>query len=241
MVKGVWQVSEAHTNSAATSIGHYIWNDPRLVGRIFSFDDAVIRNNTPEFDVCAVPTFHPINFDLGGTIQTSMGGYGYPPVQPTASDYRIAPGDGKSRSIFEVRCGTTPWHNELGVDPIRGVWIAKLGTDQIALRWFGETVLTLHRVVEGAKPNPSFSCVKASSAAERTICSSYELSAFDQSVSTAYVQLLKQAKVTDHETAGVVADQGAWLKLRNRCLTSRECLIKSMRNRLEVIVSKIQT
>jgi uncharacterized protein YecT (DUF1311 family) len=240
-VEGEWQVVQVHINTEATATGQYFWNDPRLLGRLFTFETDSFWDDTPEFVGCAAPNIRSIDVKLPELIPASMAGYGYPAKRANSKNYEIDQLDAQTALVYQISCGKGPWHGELGTDEFRGAWLASLKGDRLLLRWFGETILVLRRVPSNAKAVPSFSCGNAHSTTEKTICSSYELSAFDKSVSDAYQLLLKQTRTVGGEIDDVVDEQKTWIKSRNDCASDQRCLMKLMRDRLETLASEIQT
>jgi len=69
---------------------------------------------------------------------------------------------------------------------------------------------------------PSFGCKKTYSATERAICQSTHLSKLDRWMSSEYFALRRQLK--GRERRILKNDQRKWLKVRNRCHSSRSCL-----------------
>jgi uncharacterized protein len=75
---------------------------------------------------------------------------------------------------------------------------------------------------------PGFDCKKASNTVEHQICRNRELSSLDGQVSAAYDSLKNHELINK----SIIAEQRAWLKMRNAC-TSSECIINLYNKRLE--------
>ncbi|SAK97634.1 PF07007 family protein [Caballeronia glebae] len=240
LIDGVWRVGEVRINANSTATSHYLPNDPRLVGRLFDFKTSAISNDMPEAQPCAQPSLQPTNISLANTIEQSVAGYGFPSQPAEASDFGFDRDKAQSSPTYLVQCRLAPWHAELGTSAIRGVWLAKIDSASVAMRWYDETLLILKKIAMNDTPKPSFSCRAARNTTEKTICASYELSEFDKSVSAAYALFIKQAKETGQSQKDISADQMRWMKSRNACGSNKICLIESMRSRLEAIVSNTE-
>ena len=139
--------------------------------------------------------------------------------------------------VLSVSCkGSGLFGGGLGHE-IAGAWIVVLDKDQLAIRWYGETILLLRRLPDNAKPTPSFDCNKAATVVEKTICGSVALAAFDQSVAQSYKLVGNFFKEVEHTEAlaPLKATQKQWLTQRNTCGADVRCLEKSMKDRLDAI------
>lgn len=79
----------------------------------------------------------------------------------------------------------------------------------------------------------SFDCTKASSFAEKSICTDSQLSRLDEQLNSQYVRALDGAQ----DKAQARQDQRDWLRLRDNCKTT-SCLAASMSERLSVLSDK---
>lgn len=99
--------------------------------------------------------------------------------------------------------------------------------------------LTLKRLPTDIKPAPSFNCSKAVKPAERAICHSFDLAAWDVSVNDAFRTVVSQATEVDpndHQTISTIKkQQNAWIAQRNQCGNDSQCLYKSMISRVETL------
>jgi hypothetical protein len=164
---GTWEVTDVHVDTGATRTPLYRPDDFRLIGRIFRFSSGSITSNAPERQDCPSPRIGK-SLPAVKLIESSMAGRALPPVLPTAQDYRLQlPGDPKA-SAFTVKCNGKLWGASLGrEDGNRGAWLLPLANGKLALRWYGETILELKRLPEGARPDPSFNCRQASTDSEK--------------------------------------------------------------------------
>ena len=83
---------------------------------------------------------------------------------------------------------------------------------------------------------PSFDCAKASSPAERLICSSRELAALDVELAEAYKWL--QSTSPDKNT--LRKEQSEWIKNKRNICQTEDCMAKAYRDRIEDLVSQAQ-
>lgn len=230
IIKGKWQVAEVHTNTESPRTSFYVWNDPRLVGRLFTFTSAGITNDTPDDSECIMPNVKMISIQIDELISKSMAGYGYPPRSATVADYRLHFGKNSNSEAMQVYCNSNLWNEDLGLDEgVPGSWLFLESRDQVLLRWRDETVLVMNRLRDDQSPDPSFDCSKSNTKSERQICNSIELSAFDRSVSQAYKLALSQYRAAGNDIRSIISGQKAWLAKRNKCGADSNCIISAMR------------
>ena len=87
--------------------------------------------------------------------------------------------------------------------------------------WTPKHVLTVAGLLIATQALPaSFDCAKAATAVELAICSTAELSALDDELSTAY----KAALAAATDPTGVVAAQRAWLRDKRNACSDENCL-----------------
>ncbi|WP_423383673.1 lysozyme inhibitor LprI family protein [Burkholderia sp. LMG 32019] len=240
-IKGKWQVAEVHINTESPRTPFYAWNDPRLVGRLFTFDKKAITNDTFDYSECITPSVRTTSIRFQELISKSMAGYGHPSKNATARDYRLDVGQAENTKVIQIYCNGSLWNEDLGLDDgVRGSWLFFANADQILLRWRDESILILDRLTGSQKPNPSFDCSKSITKAEGEICSSIELSAFDRSVSQAYKLVLSQYRGAGNDSRALTLEQKTWLAKRDKCGVDRNCLVSSMRKRLDELSTPSQ-
>ncbi|WP_155632278.1 lysozyme inhibitor LprI family protein [Burkholderia cepacia] len=233
VIEGQWEVESVHLNADAEWTPSYGWNDPRLVGRLFVFKENKIWTDAPENRSCTDINTQTSQTNFRELISSSMSGFGNPATNATEKNYKIdIPGSTKV-DVIRIFCGTQPWQGSLGAsDKTSGAWMISSGPGRLLLRWYGETILTLKRVHENAKPNPSFNCDKATRETEREICGSYELSSFDKSIATSFSQLIKQRKSAGDAVGDAVREQKEWLSKRDSCGKDAACILDAMKAQL---------
>lgn len=240
-VKGRWEVAEVHINTEASRTPFYAWNDPRLVGRIFTFAPDKVTNDAPENSECMTPQIKITSADPRELIRKSMAGYGYPAIHADAKAYRLDVGRDKNSEIMQIYCKEKLWNGSLGADGgMQGSWLFLADGNRILLRWYDETILVLDRIADNQKPRPSFNCSKSSNETESEICQSIELSAFDRSVSEAYKLSIAQYHDEGKDISSLTRDQNSWLVFRNKCGANEKCILASMRKRLDKLSAPFQ-
>jgi uncharacterized protein YecT (DUF1311 family) len=233
-IKGKWEVAEVNINTEASRAPFYAWNDPRLVGRIFTFSPDQISNDTPENFECLTPWIKIAVTDSDELIKKSMAGYGYPAIHADAKAYQLDLGRDRNPEIMQVYCKDKLWNGNLGAERnMQGSWLFLTDGNRILLRWYDETILVLDRISSNQKPNPSFDCLKSSTDVENEICHSIELSSFDRSVSEAYKLALSQYRDASNDFASFMRGQKTWLAARNTCGADNKCILASMKKRLD--------
>jgi len=229
--EGVWQVSSVLVDTGATRTLRYQNDDDRLKGRILTIGANRVTTDLPEDKLCGGLTMTPKQTTAGELIRSTMGSRGAPPKSPTPEDYELGLSSSASLEAWWLSCT----EGSLGPGREGGAWIIALPNGQLAMRWYDLTILRLARLSENAKPQPSFDCAKASLPAERAICASLQLAAFDHSVQDSYSYVVRHLTEVGEQDAlkRARAEQRAWITQRNACGTDEACLQKSMETRLQ--------
>ncbi|WP_261544739.1 lysozyme inhibitor LprI family protein [Burkholderia multivorans] len=244
---GKWQVEGVHLNTGSGRTTGYTWDDPRLNGRIFDFTHDDVSDDVYDFsDHCANPTVRNFNTSLRDLMLRSLGGYKYPAsgdIDPVR-DYKLDSASIKHIRAFSLSCAKGLWQGDLGRSGdaddkinISGAWIVLADNQKMYVRWRDETILVLTKISPDTPIKASFPCGKALTATEHAICSSYQLSAFDQSVAESFARMMAQARVSGSQTASLAQSQRRWLKGRDACGPNAECILKTMRRRLDALAT----
>ncbi|WP_151636554.1 lysozyme inhibitor LprI family protein [Noviherbaspirillum aerium] len=234
---GTWEVAKVYVDTGATRTLLYRPDDFRLTGRVFQISSRSITSNTPERQDCQSPGI-AASLPVEKLIEASMARRTVAPVAPTAEDYQLRLPKNPKAAAFTVTCNGKPWGINLGHEGgIQGAWVLRTETGRLAVRWYDETVLELKRVPDGARPDPSFDCRKASTGSERTICGSVPLSRLDVSVARSFAAAAHEMREAglQKSLATLKEEQRAWLVQRNRCKSNAACLEQAMSSRLESI------
>jgi uncharacterized protein YecT (DUF1311 family) len=241
-LSGIWQVRTVHINMAASRRAGYGLNDPRLRGRLFNFSHEKVTNDTPEATVCFLPKVSTASTNIVELIGKSMAGYGYPSRQSTPGDYGIEINRAAIAEVISISCAGRIWEGGLGADNgPNGAWIFFRPDGELVLRWYDETILVLEKLDVAVVPRPSFNCSAAKSLTEIAICRSVELASFDRSIADAYKQLEVQERRTTTSTKELTRSQQRWVRKRNSCGSDSACISRTSQERLEELVSGIQS
>ncbi|WP_333676243.1 lysozyme inhibitor LprI family protein [Dyella sp.] len=237
---GRWQVVEVHTNDNVTFKTHYVWNDARLRWRIFNFSNTRLSDDTSDSGACEAPmatvTSMPLRKLMDDSLAHPDGDDADSHPTPEAYDLKASPNE--QVEVMSIHCKDRLWQGDLGTGKgMMGAWMYLTHTGQLVVRWRDETLLVLDRLPADARPQASFDCAKASSAAEKTICSSLQLASFDRSVNWSYKVARDGIKDTDYSPAQLADSQRAWLHKRDACGANAPCLLTAMKQRLEELAS----
>jgi uncharacterized protein YecT (DUF1311 family) len=237
-LSGRWQVAEVHINTYASAKTNYGWNDPRLRGRIFTFDDTQISNDTADGSRCERPQATVANMSptrlMDGSLAHTAGDDSDPETHPSPAAYVLKIDPNEPVNVISIHCKDGLWEGDLGTGKgLEGAWMFFTHAGQLVMRWRDETILVLNRLPLDAKPQTSFDCAKASSTTEKAICGSIQLASFDRSVSESYKIAHDDIKRNGDNLSSLVSSQQAWLRKRNACGSDASCLLTAMKQRLE--------
>lgn len=230
---GEWQVDEVRVDSGATRTLGYGPNDPRQRYRVIHIDANQVAVGGPEPSRCERPSWKPREVAAGLLWRTSFAGRGAEPMQPAPRDWGFALQEDQRVRVFELECNDkSTFGPDNGNRP--STWFLPLPDGRVALRWYDQTVLVLKKLAPGDPPRPSFDCARATSPAEKTICSSHELAGLDKSMSEGYRMAIESAKqVNPPRAKQISAAQQKWLHARNACRCDASCLDRAMRKRID--------
>lgn len=144
---GHWQVRQVLLDEERTDRFLYQFNDPRLVGRMVSIDERRIESDLPEASGCARPVLvsepQALNTLLGQTMLSALSG------QDAARAFGLkVPGTDVVNAVW-ISCATSRFGPSLKGTPAASLnkpgrtWMALSATNQLLMRWYGETVLVL--------------------------------------------------------------------------------------------------
>lgn len=239
---GEWQVKSVHVNTGVGRTTEYQWDDPRLVGRIFRFENNEISDDAYGFsDKCESVDVGRQDIAFPDLLRRSLGGYVGQEGDPL-EDYKLSVDAERKYSAMTFVCKNGLWQGDLGnTSPqgIKGAWVVSAG-DELYLRWRDETILILGKIDTNAKVITSFDCSKSTISTERAICNSYELGALDISIRNAYDRLIKQIRDGGGNASDISKNQRDWVTKRNACGAQRMCLSSMMRSRLEWLGNQLQ-
>lgn len=94
----------------------------------------------------------------------------------------------------------------------------------------GMAGLSLLLQMQAAAAAPSFDCAKAGNKVEKSICASDELSQLDMQMAKAYSDF--RNSVSESDAVLLKQEQIRWVKKRNRCGSSKDCLQQAYQSRI---------
>lgn len=239
LLVGVWRVDAVRLDESLMRTPYYDYDDVRLVGRLVTFSKEKIGTDMAEGTVCYNPKAEVITATADKLVAGSMGG-SPGGAAPTAKDFKLPVEGRKSLSLWWVTCSKGDIGPDTPYGPENHNWIAQLTKDQLAMRWYDNTILLLQRLAQGKQPRPYFDCQRATTPTERKICTSVSLSELDQSVSRAFKQVAQgfEALGEHGHLKQLHKTQKKWLVERNRCGANGDCLKKAMHDRLERLATE---
>ncbi|WP_322052941.1 lysozyme inhibitor LprI family protein [Paraburkholderia bannensis] len=245
---GTWQVEEVHLNTKSGRTTEYVCNDPRLKGRIFKITRSSVTDDTSDnADLCANPEVRYINTSFRDLMLRSVGGYDKPDFADAnpVRDYKLNFNGEQQVQALSLTCSTGLWQGDLGLTngvpgkaAVSGAWIVPDGNQKLFLRWRDESILLLGRISGSSEIRASFHCDKASTATEHAICGSYQLAAYDESVAASYKLAMTHARdLGAHQSTELNRSQRQWMQQRDACGADSQCILASMRSRLEALTT----
>lgn len=231
-IDGLWQVTQVNIDNETTRTLSYQFNDPRLLGRVINISAQSIENNLPEKDVCTAPTLTIERSTLNQFIGKSMGG----DKSISAKNYALKENGQTEVSLFKIACHSGSFGP---ADNGAGSSFAALNPQKMLVNWYDGSLLQLERLPKDPKPAASFDCAKSTSVVEKTICSDFNLSAYDKSVSQAWLLAKKQAADAGDKklVATLNSTQKSWLLQRDKCRDDKDCLADTMQKRIDELTS----
>ncbi|WP_308352795.1 lysozyme inhibitor LprI family protein [Serratia marcescens] len=231
-IDGLWQVTQVNIDNETTRTLSYKFNDPRLLGRVINISTQSIENYLPEKDVCTAPTLSIERSTLNQFIGKSMGG----DKSISATNYALKENGQAEVSLFKIACHSGSFGPS---DNGAGSSFAALNPQKMLVNWYDGSLLQLERLPKDPKPAASFDCAKSTSVVEKTIYSDFNLSAYDKSVSQAWLLAKKQAADAGDKklVATLNSTQKTWLLQRDKCRDDKDCLADTMQKRIDELTS----
>lgn len=225
----LWQVKKVNVDTETERTLNYQFNDDRLVGRFIQFDQDSIKSDLPGGISCVQPNYTVSNKSLDQYIKSALPeGESY-----NATRYDLDTQGSQNTQAIAVSCKKGDF---ITGDAGSAVMIDLVKPQKIYMNWTDGTFLELSPV-DKLSITPSFNCPKAGSATEKTICSDYTLSAWDRSVANGWSAAKQSARTTGNsvQEKKLVTSQKIWLQQRNACGSDKDCLKKSMSDRLDAL------
>jgi hypothetical protein len=142
---GKWQVMGVRLDETLPRTPNYNYDDPRLVGHLISISGEKITADLPEKSACLEPTATSVLSTPDTLIQQSMG-RSKRTGKPNSINFNLPVKGNERLLVLWIGCKT----GDIGPDSPYGPeglnWLAKLPGDQLALRWYDNTILLLKRL-----------------------------------------------------------------------------------------------
>ena len=229
-LQGRWEVIQVAVDHQDQPHWLYFPDDPRLLGRQLVIDDAGIRLDDGSH-TCDAPAFTALPADklqhFIGTRFPRPASFEMP-TQPTLADFGLRLAD-MSITPLQVHCAPeqSPWNS---------AWLVPAFGDRLLTNYDGSGEILVLRKHNTHQPiHASFACSKAHSPAERTICASATLAGYDRSVAAAYRFALRRS---GDDASSLRKAQRKWIESRDACGTDANCLVDSMRNRIDQLMQQ---
>jgi hypothetical protein len=216
---GTWEV----TRVAVDENDQPHWNshpdDPKLMGR-----ELVIEPDHVRFNGGKEPNCKPARWrETSATWRELMDDLRRSPDSvPAPADYGLKVARKAKVTVVSVCATLGPEAGPVREEP----YLIQEGPDRLVMHFDNQTLLIFSRRKAGATPTPSFPCAKASLPAEKAICGSFTLAAWDRSVALGWHRLLELGPSSEDRDR-----QKAFLRERNSCGADAACLEKVMSQR----------
>lgn len=229
LIQGEWQVDRVLINMNTERTTNYQYDDARLVGRSVIIDEKRIASNITGFSVCEIPSFSVKDKTLlsyFSNIMKDTDGSQF-------GDYSFKQDKLQQVKEINVSCGKG---NVVNSDTGDNVEFALL-SNGMYMNWVDGTFLHLTLIDTDKKISPSFSCSGSLNKTEEAICRDDELSSYDRSVNSAFVNARSEAKKLNDKSVldKIIKDQKEWIEKRNTCSDNASCIKDRMIERLNEI------
>jgi len=237
---GTWQVKGVRLDVTLSSTPNYNYDDPRLIGRLITITPEEIRADTPEDTICTLPIAKLETSTIGTLVSGTMSRGKKRSEKEISNKFELPVGGEKEIQVWWVGCKDGDMGPDTPFGPEGLNWVTMVAKDQLAIRWYDNTILLLNRLPPNPKPQPSFQCERSKKPAEKEICSSLSLSELDQSVSRLFSVIAKERREHGElqQLKKLQSAQKGWINKRNKCARDVNCLKNSMQERLEELAPK---
>jgi hypothetical protein len=164
-MEGQWRVKSVRINMSSERTLHYQYNDPSLLGHLIVIGPHDIQSNLLEKRRCQDPKLMVTSLSLASLIESTMAAQGYPPRIATATDYEFRENPATIMRVGWTVCESghfgpypddshgLPWASTaLPANTRVGTWFMMLPQQQLAMRWYDETILILERSTDSKTP-----------------------------------------------------------------------------------------
>lgn len=232
---GSWQVKNVYIDTHQTIRPSIIVNDPNLVGRVLSFQSDKIWGDPLDDAGCIQPELKiQPDITLNNLLALTTGAES---EKALSENYLLGQQGNKKIRPFIIQC-------QKGMVGPEGEkidnWLTMLNENTMLINWDDNTLLALQKLPQDAPAAPSFNCHNAGTSTEKAICGSFDLAAWDHSVSDAFQMAISQINHNgvdvSEKTSVLKSEQRRWLAARNSCKDDKSCIKKYMVARVSDLV-----
>jgi hypothetical protein len=150
---GDWEVRAVRIDAGSARTLYYQYNDRRLISRRISIKRLSVEVGLPENDACKLPLVMSRKLTAESAISETMAGPSPFDRGAKFDAYHLPLIDTKEVNMLSIVCdtgyfGPSPLDGtvEATISSKVGTWIIMLSSDEIAVRWYDDTILLLERV-----------------------------------------------------------------------------------------------
>jgi uncharacterized protein YecT (DUF1311 family) len=217
---GAWELVNVLVDRADQPHWEYRPDDPKIMGRELLVKPDRVQFNFDRRANCVDPGWRSRKATWGYLLDS---GFPHPgDSATTAADYGLKVSRKATVNVYSF-CTPPPSKvaaGEVWFWPSNDVWVVQQSPDRLVMHLNSQVMLILARRPADARPRASFSCEKAGTAAEKTICGSFTLAALDRSIDLAWRRLTEGGRAD----SVLLEEQEAWLRTRDACMTDEVCL-----------------
>lgn len=226
---GAWDVVNVLVDGADQPHWEYRPDDPEIMGReLLVKPDRVQFNFDRRRANCVDPGWKARKATWGYLLDFGFPRPGDSPTTPADYGLKVS-----GKATVNVYSFCTPPASKVRVGevwfwPFDDVWVVQQSHDRLVMHLNSQVMPILARRPADARPRASFSCQKAGTAAEKTICGSFTLAALDRSIALAWRRITEGGRAD----SVLLEEQKAWLQTRDACMTDEVCLEREIDQRI---------
>lgn len=230
---GTWDVVHVAVDPSDQPHWLYYPDDPRLLGRtlLITHSEASLNDGARS---CLEVEWSAETTDPNLLVASSFprtSNVGTPPAV-SLKDLGLAD---EVKPVQVVRATCRYKGQVVNVRPWSSTWFVRQNSRNLLMR-YGTSALLVFQLRAPDQPyKPSFDCQGELNSSEHAICQHLELAAFDRSVAAAYG---RAKSLRPGELARLRLEQTKWVAERNSCAADAACLLKTMRERVQLLMQE---
>jgi hypothetical protein len=227
---GTWDVVRVAVDGQDQLHWQYHPDDPRLLGRTLTVTPERVQFEHGKRLGCKQSSWTPRKTTWGvlfakGFPRPAMGGRS---PTPSPEDFGVGVARKETAMVYSLCAEPT------GSSFAAGHWAALIG-EELALHYDNQVLLVLRQRPATAKPLASFSCAKAATTSEKTICERFDLASLDRSVAQAFREALERSP---EKQAYLRQSEKEWLSKRDVCGGRIDCLYDELWARVDELTQE---